>query len=242
MARDFNGTNTDYLTASSPVITSIPILSFSFWFYADSVSQYKNIISMEMGSQDLRMEFDGGWGWVFAYPKGSDACKWSIPTPSTGSWQNLVVTYDSTSDSNDAIFYIDGVSKTVTERNFPAGSFVTTMSNIRLGGSQTLSQMWDGRLAEFGMWNRQLTAAEAAILGKGFSPAFIRNGLTSYAPLIGRNSPENDLRYGSNFTVTGTSNTAHPRIIYPSNYQLAPFAPAAAANTQQYLTMMGIGS
>ena len=134
-----------------------------------------------------------------------------------GVWHNLVVVVDP--NGNTITVYLDGtdVPITLTDTGTP-NVFSDFASGFLVGAREnrgTPDLFFTGSLAEFAIWTRALTAAEAAILGDGFSPLFIPNSLRNYLPIIGRASPEPELRQSSNGTVTGTTYLAHPRIIYP---------------------------
>lgn len=185
---------------------------------------------------------DGGFGLTFEYRRSGDDGWWSMAYPSNGVWHNLTITYDGSSTSNDPIFYHNGVSQTVTERRAPTGTLNTSTGELFVGVHPDGTE-WDGPIAEAAIWNRVLTASEAAILGDAFSPAFILNGLVFYAPLIGRASPEPDLRGGTTGTVTGATNFAHPRIIYPSPAQMRRFTTATAVvvANPSWRSLTGVG-
>lgn len=138
--------------------------------------------------------------------------RWDITRPSQDAWHHLLVTYDQGSTSNDPVIYLDGSSVTVTEASAPLTTLTTNTDAYVIGNRATDDlRYWEGYLAEFAIWNRILTAAEAAILGRAYSPLFIPNGLVSYCPLI------RDMVDIKNGTITddATSEIAHPRIIYP---------------------------
>ena len=163
-----------------------------------------------------------------------------------GVWHSLVATFDG--DNNTIVAYLDGTSIGLT---YAAQTTPTAFSNFASGfliGARenrgTNDAFFSGSLAEFAIWTRALTAAEAGILADGFSPLFVPNSLRNYLPIIGRASPEPELRQGSNGTVTGTTNLAHPRIIYPSPAQIRRFTtavapPAAGGNDWPVLTGKG---
>ena len=105
----------------------------------------------------------------------------------------------------------------------------------------------DGRIAEAAIWNVELTDAEVAILGKGFSPPFIRpESLVFYAPLI---RDEDDDRVGGlSLTAYNTPTIAsHPPIIYPAPPFLSfptgaappPTAMEIAIATRHFMTLRG---
>lgn len=94
------------------------------------------------------------------------------------------------------------------------------------------SNYFEGSIAEVGIWNVVLTAAEWTALAARYSPLFIRpKSLVAYCPLI-RGST--DLIGGVSWETQGTPTTsAHPRIIRPSA-QILQF-PAAAAGAAPFL-------
>ena len=58
------------------------------------------------------------------------------------------------------------------------------------------------------------------MLSKGFSPAFFKYSLTEYIPLI---RELHNFKGGTGTTSASAPTVAdHPRIIYPSNYKIAP--------------------
>ena len=71
--------------------------------------------------------------------------------------------------------------------------------------------MWfSGDIAEVGIWNVDLSAAEIAALAKGVSPALIRpQNLLPHLELI---REVIDVRRGTAFTDVNTTAAAHPRI------------------------------
>ncbi len=220
MARDFNGSSDKTGHGLAAEQNNLTTWSFGGWFYLDSNAQYKRIVQKGSAwpNADWDLEFDDGWGMVFTNIHWStNSGAWSIPKPATGAWTHILVTYDMGSTANDPAIYVNGASQTVTERGTPSGTApANSQSTLYLGSDSGNGQYYDGRMAEFAMWNRVLTAAEADIIGaKKYSPLFVSNGLVMYVPLIGRTSPELELINGANGTLTGTSVIEHPSIIYP---------------------------
>ena len=126
------------------------------------------------------------------------------------------------SDTN-AFIYIDG-SVDGNDLTAPASLFNGNARFIigaqdDIGGVNDIIQEWDGHISEVGYWNVALTAPEAAIYGKRFSPLFIRlSSLVSYWDLI-RNI--NDRKGNNALSLIGTPTVvAHPSIIYPANVQV----------------------
>ncbi|MBN1674644.1 MAG: DUF2341 domain-containing protein, partial [Kiritimatiellae bacterium] len=89
---------------------------------------------------DLWQGFSGAGGrW-----RTTDACL------TTGQWNHVVVTFDNTSDSNDALMYVNGEAKAVTEVDTPSGTANTDGSNdLQLSLPGTTDGSMDGRMDEF---------------------------------------------------------------------------------------------
>lgn len=157
---------------------------------------------------------NGGEGFVFQAYFSSNQGRWSINYPTNNIWYDFVITFDASSASNDPIWYKDGVSQTVTERVTPSGTILTTDDNIYVGNVSDDSLTWDGRIAEYAVWNRVLSASEVAQLGKGYAPSFIRKGLVFYDPLI---RGVGDIVGGVIPSITGTTVIEHPLVIKPNH-------------------------
>ncbi|MHA2278936.1 MAG: DUF2341 domain-containing protein, partial [Candidatus Kariarchaeaceae archaeon] len=73
---------------------------------------------------------------------------WASPTDSISlnQWQYLVITYDEDSISNDPIFYINGISQTLTEIDIPSGAASDdSAQSLRIGNFDT-TRTFDGRI------------------------------------------------------------------------------------------------
>lgn len=127
------------------------------------------------------------------------------PTVSLNTWYHACGIWVS---SSSRIAYLNGANK--TSNTTTVGADVAGFDDMGIGGDGSFAGT-DSSLAEFGMWDVQLTDDEVAALGKGFSCHLIRPGnLIKHIPLI-RN--EQTLR-DSDVTETGTVPvTDHPPII-----------------------------
>lgn len=221
MAYSFDGSGDHINFTKSALATGLAQISYSFHVQRDSgMTGYREIFwsggswhdnfhsFIQHNTNNTTFDFVANWS-------GAEA-RWQVARDDSGVWTNHVVTYDYGSTSNDPIWYKNGSSVTVTEIFAPSGSsqYTTDTGNLRIAAYENGSaEYWLGKIAEFGIWNRILTPTEAAILGKGFSPLFIPNGLVFYAPLV-RNTQ--DIRSGRTGTVTNAVVFPHPLIIYPS--------------------------
>lgn len=228
MARDFDGNNDEINVTLSSGAT---IVSFAHWIYPDAVAQYANTLRISDGSNvQGSLEFDDGWGYVFVWHFSGGNAAWSVPKPTTGSWQHYVATYDSTDNGNDPMIYKNGSLLSEFERIGPSGSPDAPGTAVEFGGNND-SHWYNGRLAEVAMWNREISASEVAILADGYSPLFVSRGLIGYWPLIGKFSPEIDVINGQNGTLQSAPTAiAHPRIIYPTPEQILAISQAAVTS------------
>lgn len=176
----------------------------------------------------------GSYLYTRAWSGGTGA--WGFAYPATNAWRHLGVTYDAGAAANDPLMYLDGVSQAVSESAPPSGAPSTNADAYMIGNRSEGDRTWDGRIAEFAVWDVILTAAEMAALGAGISPLLIRPAsLVSYVPLLGGQSPEPDWKIAGGATVIGTAAAAHPRVFKARGLQTVPLvvvpvpAPAAVA-------------
>jgi hypothetical protein len=73
---------------------------------------------------------------------------------------HIVVTYDSSSLSNDPQFYINGVPVTTTEDQAPVGTPGEVGVPYYVGNDNGLLQSWDGLIGPFLIWDRLLSPGE----------------------------------------------------------------------------------
>lgn len=154
-------------------------------------------------------------------------------------WSHVAVTYDTGATGNDPVFYVNGTATASTEYGAPSGTVTDPASAWLLGNRGSLSRSCKGQLAEVAIWNRILTAAEVALLGDGYSPLFIPNGLVVYEPLLRDNvNPKM-----SASTISGALVQPHPRIIYPGRSSFHSYTAAAApvGHNHHFMPLLGVG-
>ncbi len=159
---------------------------------------------------------------------------WTVPQPALSSWVNYIVTYDYSLAVNVPVIYLNGISQTVTTSIAGSGTITTDASPYVVGNIGGI-RVWDGMHAEFAVWDRILSQAEATAIGaRRYSPLFFPANLVEYVPCI------RDLTSLKTTapTVTGTAVQPHPPIIYPTYAQarfLKTVAPYSAAMFQAML-------
>ncbi len=135
---------------------------------------------------------------------------WTIPRPSANAWHHLCVVYEAAA-GNDPAIYVDGIQQSVTRTSSATSGSPSTNADPYVIGNRGNddARSWNGRLAEFAIWDELLSAGECSALARGASPASIRaNKLVAYWPLWGSASPEPGLPGGS-VAVTGAVGADH---------------------------------
>ncbi len=224
MARSFNGT-TDIIDAGTTdwcgTSDGNP-WTIACWCYYSSSQVGTNpafVIKGQYPNTYFAIFSNTGAGGVLNLLVGSGVADSGVSIP-TDQWNFLVA---SAPTVGTAFGMVNSTSFNFTSNgwgiNATAGAGATTF----------LGQVLTGNLAEVGIWNVSLTAAELAILSKGYSPLFVGpSALVAYWPIVGRTSPEINLVGGGNGTLTGTANAAHPRIIMPSRPMIGHNSAGAA--------------
>ena len=251
MARDFNGTD-GYIDLGTKNYTGNTAISFSVILTVDafqaSSPNIRQIFGIEDGSGTSQILFwrfgnagaiaDGQLQWV---ANGVSTNLVSTTTFVTATEYAFVLTYDG---ANIRLW----VNGTLDKTQAATGNIGNANKGFQIGRMTeglNSGRLFDGKMSEVAVWTRALTTGEAeAISGKRFSPLFFPGNLTEYVPIIGRASPEPNLKGGTG-TVTGTmANLAHPRIIYPSSPQMRRFTTAAvpeAAAQISFRSLTGVG-
>lgn len=220
-ARSFpGGAGTDNILSTS-TITPATQRSFSLWMNITAIDANSRR-ALQWGDSVFTsvpgdiyvitgvIAFEVGWS--------TTGGGWTVPSPSTGAWHNIVVVYDGGSTANNPVIYIDGVSQTVTRTSAPAGTLQTTAEKIIVGhrADIAVNRQFNGSIAEVAHWDALLTGADATLLAS--QPpchAALSAKAVNYWPYDNSQSPEPDLVVGNNGVVTGTSTTGNPSVSNP---------------------------
>lgn len=178
MAIDLDGTN-DYVDCGSgATLDNITTVTYAVWIYADTLPTNALLFEKRPAATNdgpvfylgdpsgglTRIRFVQGWS-------TADAVWYTNSrVVSAGVWTHVAVTYDRSSTSNDPVFYLNGVSQTVFESTAPSGTVdsdaaVSLLLGIQTGGADN---PFDGKMEDARVFNRILTADEAAILAAGY--------------------------------------------------------------------------
>lgn len=217
MARAFNGTTGTVLSGTPPTLT-YP-LTVAYWGKTTTTSGTQVGVVLGNGNSDQYVSLYLNGAAASCFVTGQNAAAGNV---STNTWFHHAGVVASTTSLTSVL-------------NGSAGSTNTTLTTASTPGSMYVGQgadgailSWSGDIAEIAIWNVALTAAELTSLAAGISPLLIRpSALVSYMPLLGRHSPEIDLRGNMPLTVTGATASDHPRVFMPRG---RPVAPKTAAN------------
>jgi hypothetical protein len=213
----FNGT-TDVVTG--PSYTNGNLYTIAAWAYATSLgggSQGTIALHGAFGAANARV--------FFALNNATNVSslqvysqrtithgQWCSPASSIvlSTWQHLAMTYDGSLNANVPVLYINGAAVSRTTIATPNGTIATEPRVIYGGNDPAVIAAFAGRLGEWAVWNRILSAPEIAavyLLGVLAVP----NGLTIYWPMSG--SVANAVDFSGNArhgTLTGTALAADP--------------------------------
>ncbi|KKL48686.1 hypothetical protein LCGC14_2323050, partial [marine sediment metagenome] len=232
MARDF-AAGTDKIVTEVSVHATLR--SYSCWMWWDTKggnNEGRLFDKREAGAAVEMVSFYTATGQPFAYRRvwssATGIWKWDTD-PTSGAWHHVGVTYDAEFTSNDPVLFLDGVPVASTELQAPVGAVTTNTDKYVLGNRGAGNRGWDGRQAELGVWDRILSDAEMAALGKGASPLNFPDALVMPIPLV-----RDVIDYmNDNPTVTGTTVIEHPpKIFYPGSSQIGLDAAAVGATTR----------
>lgn len=205
MAYDFNGIN-QYLEVSAAVANRP--CTMAVWAYLDNVILPRDLVSVSSKTQlaVLRLNVNGtqfriaDQGNVNAVANGG--------TVSANVWNHYAGVFVSGSSRTPFTNGVAGEENTTT-----VAAITPTFTNIGAfyAGTATAIQFMDGLIAEVGIWNAALTAAEIASLAKGMTCDKIRpQNLVFYAPLVrDLNDQKGELTITNNNAATVAN---HPRV------------------------------
>ena len=215
MAYDFNGTSQSLQTSSAPV-TALPI-TMACWFKPSTVTASYTLLSIAnltgpfegprliaegaQAGDPIRVDYTTSFGSAIARTTAGYTAN---------NWHHACGVY-TTSTSRTA--YLDG-GNNATDTTSIAG--VLSLNALTFAGrlnNGIVGLFFSGQIAEVGIWNVALTAAEIASLAKGMTCDKVRpQNLVHYAPLV---RDLNDQKGGRAIINNNNATVAnHPRI-YP---------------------------
>ena len=124
-------------------------------------------------------------------------------------WYTFTATYDGSSTAAGTKLYINGVQETPTVTVNALSASIISDAAANIGARNSAAEWFNGRIANVGIWNVELTAAEVASLAKGVAVDHVRpQSLVLATPMI-RDVTD---KKGGALTATNTTVADHPRI------------------------------
>ena len=228
MARTWGGVSTDKVAVPAYAeINSLGNQTWAVWTYrtGNGGGTFGRILDKRNaaaeGSGGIVLFNAGGTNYYFeSHLWATVPGSWRIAVPSANVWHHLCVVYE---PGVPPIWYVDGISQTVTEDSGGSGTYGTETEPLNIGNRTDGTRNWEGPLAELSCHNVLLTGTDVANLAAGRLASSIPTGLVLYLPIIGAASPEPNLASAGNpGVVTGTVQSAHP----PVDGQAGPGGPA----------------
>ncbi len=166
---------------------------------------------------------------------GFQAVNGTTTTNTTGVWYSIGGVFNYAGDIIRV--YLNGVQEASTAVTFGNASYTdagTSVSGFMVNSTPptVTNNLMDGKIAEVSLWVGDIATAGFEQLADRFSGLMVRPDLlVYYNSFLGKFSPEIDKVSGRTVTINGTVDAfPHPRIIYPSNYNIAPFNAAALSS------------
>lgn len=114
---------------------------------------------LHTGNGDATFEIDGGSGGT-----GGKIRVDATGVLSQDTWQHVVVTYDGSQAASGVTMYVDGSSVTTSTATDNFSGDATNTVNLQFGERANGTAGLSGDLAHVAIWNKELTAAEVAII------------------------------------------------------------------------------
>lgn len=219
MARDFDGANDNINFGSDASIDSFTSFTISMWLRADTAQNAFDVIAQKttattngwsLGMQTFDspdwLQFQTGWSGTTV-----DYARHYITAYTTGTLSHIVWTYDTSSDTNDPLCYMDGVSQTVTQHptEVPSGTYgADAASNMVVGETTGGSQDFDGVIGFFCYDNAVWDAAMVNRARWWGTPG----GGVEVVHFMWTSDLNNKGTATANGTATGTTVTAIPKV------------------------------
>jgi len=215
MAYAFSAASSQRLRVDSGVVTATP-LTLACWVYLPSVATntwgFVQVGNDSAQPSSWSLGYNGTLGAVRAAVQqqglGASSAS-STASLSANTWQHAAAVF--TSSTSRTAYANGGNGGTDTGSSAPVGLTALRIGSLWFATNNSETNYMDGRIAEVGVWDVALTAAEVASLAKGFTCDRVRpDNLVFYAPLV---RDLIDKVGGRTITNNNTATVAnHPRV------------------------------
>jgi len=209
MAYEFAAANTRYLSASAPHDAATFPYTLACWFYQATLATgvMLSLNPANAGYAGIAVLSTGAVRAIPGLPFIASADVDTTTTASAASWNHACGVF--AANNNRTVYLNAGGAATNTNSVSVGSSSECFVGARRLNGA--LGTYYTGLIAEVGIWNAALTAAEIASLADGMTCDKVRpQSLVFYAPLI---RDLQDVRGGLTITNNNSATVAtHPRV------------------------------
>ena len=213
MAYDFTAASSQFLSVAAPA--TVAPLTMACWFRSATVTTAYGLICLNSTTATdrhallLRGDLSGDPVSFFSAAGASNASANSTTSFSANTWSHACGVLSSS--ASRSVYLNAGGVATETTNLATTGLTQTSIGAQRFSTFPSGASFMGGQIAEVGIWNAALTAAEIASLAKGMTCDKIRpQNLVFYAPLV-RNliDPKGGLTITNNNAATVAN---HPRV------------------------------
>jgi len=213
MAYAFNGTSHYLSTASAPA-SGTP-MTLALWVRRSSTATNQSVLSVgdNAGTHRNQINLRSGSSPAFAVEAiaiGVTTTSRAVTSSATtiNQWDHACCVYNS---ATSRFAYLNGSASAEDTTDVGSQNAATGLQVATRIASNATANFTQGEMAEVGIWNAALTAAEVASLADGMTCDKVRpQSLVFYAPLV-RNLQ--DVRGGLTITNNNTATVAnHPRV------------------------------
>lgn len=212
MSRVFVGTSSQRLLVTSTPVTGPPF-TMACWGFMTSATTQQCLVSIQSGANDRHTLTNDISARVSANSTVALTSVSSVTATNSivaNTWFHAAGVYTA---SNDRLAYFNGTAGTTDISSSTPSGIAQVMIGARTS-SGTPGLFLTGRVAEVGIWNEALTAAEILALAQRASPLLIRpNALVGYWPLGGIFGDSDTCFINSTYNLTPTGSptfAAHP--------------------------------
>jgi hypothetical protein len=219
MAYSFTSASSQYLKTSAAPVTSGPFTMACWFRLTSAVSLFQTILSLnnDNGQERFSLILNASSTRFPQLTYNNQSGTINVPFTSfrTGTaivdtWYHVACTVSGVGAGVTSICYRDGVSGTNGTATNNVNNTIDTLF-IGVQHSTLLTNFTDANIAEVGIWNAALNAAEIASLAKGMTCDKVRpQSLVFYAPLV-----RDLLDQKGGLTITnnnGATVATHPRV------------------------------
>lgn len=208
MAREFDGTSSQYLRSATTPLSAWP-MTLAAWVYADALENYDTALCVTGGTNQTGAGIViRSTGAVQASCVLNSATNAAVTTAtlSTGGWYHVCGVF--AGDSSRSI-YLSGANKITNTTTATPQTF--TRIGIGHDHGQFAGRYIDGRIAFPCIWNIALSDSDVAALAvSGTDPRTVQAANVVACWLLDGSSPEADSVGSYDMTVTGATHAADP--------------------------------